>query len=211
MKTIKFGKVICLIILLLMISVSVVLAEDRPLNTWVPSSGQVGAWDSSNFPNTVFLYCDFQWSSLSRLSGLRADYNETLEMDIVFKNFGGQSAYAYWWYNYDYHNPNANRGTYWETNQPWPYWDTQLDDGPTERPFTVGCSDANVFQPNTLYYWWAYAVKNSSGSSAKLVAQRGYRAPDWALMDPYAVFAEQSYKVFEFTDWTAPGTKSWTF
>jgi len=153
------SKVLILSIALIFTSISLAFAVDKPPNTWVPSSGYASAWESSAYPNTVFLYSDFEWSSERRLSGLKDDWNETLEMDIVFKNWGGQSAYCYYWYNYDYYNPNANRGVYWETNQPWAYWDTQLDDGTDERSFTVGSSDAGEFQANTLYYWWGYAQK----------------------------------------------------
>lgn len=208
MRLTKTFKILILSCLFTLFAVSQAFAEYKSTYTWVPSSGYAFAINGSAYPNTVYLYSDFEWSSESRLSGLKSDYNETLEMDIVFYNYDG-NAYAYNWYNYS--DTNRYQGTYWDTNQPWPYWDTLASDGNDERSFCVGCSDANLFQANTLYYWWGYAVKHSNGSMAKIVAQRGYRSPDYRLSDTWSVFSEQSQIIVPFSSWTTPGSKSWTY
>ncbi len=80
------------IILLVLITAQLIcftgiaLAVHRNPTTWVPTSGQVSAWDSAAYPNSVFLFRDFSWSSLQRLQGLREDSNETLEIDCVIYN-----------------------------------------------------------------------------------------------------------------------------
>lgn len=195
-----------LLILILVLSFSsAALAEDKPNNTWVPDGGYAFAIDGS-YSNTVYMYCDFEWSSSSKLSGLKNDDNETLEMDIVYYNYDGD-AYSYEWYNYSGYN--GYRGNYWETNQPRPYWDTQFDDSENERSFCLGCSDANQFTANSMYYWWGYGQKNSNGSMAKVIAQRGHRTPEWDYEDTYAVFAEESAIIVPFSNWDTPGSAQW--
>lgn len=185
---------------------SVVFAADKDDKTWVPTQGYAFAQNGS-FQNSVFMYADFYWSSESRMSGLKDDTNETLEMDIVFYNYDGKG-YSYEWYK---KSGNNYRGTYWETNQPRPYVDTQFDDSYNERAFTIGSSDANQFKAKTQYYWWAYGNKNSNGSKTKLSVQRGYRFPSGSYENPFAVFAEETKILVPFSNWNTPGAKNWTF
>jgi hypothetical protein len=203
-KTIIF----LLIIFVMVASIGVVYAVDRDPYTWVPTSGQVSAWDSSAYPNSVFLFMDFSWSSLQRLQGLRADNNETLEMDLVVYNYDN-NAYIYNWLNYSSSTPP---GTLWDSNQPRAYWDTQDFDDSNERSFTVGSADANLFEPNTFYYWWGYAQKNKNTNSwVKISAQRGYRLPSW-VYSTWSVFSEQGVVVIPFSQHkTIPGTVNWTY
>lgn len=201
-------RIFTLLCLFVISSTPLAFAESRPTNTWVPTSGYTYAIDGSAYPNTVFMYTDWEWSSSSRLSGLKEDGNETLEVQIVFYDYD-DNAYADGWYNYDQYN--KYRGQYWETNQPRPYWDTLVLDN-NEKSFAVGCSDANQFQADKMYYWWGYGEKNSSGSWTKVSAQRGYRLPSTCYERSWCVEGEQTAIIVDFTEhWSTPGSKSWTY
>lgn len=174
---------------------------------WVPNLGRVNtavaSWDNTK----VYMYNSFWWSSDANLAGLRQDTNKTFEGEVYFYNFDGKGFAKNW----GFEDPNnTQRGLYWDTNQPRAYWDTQASDGLDERCFTIGCSDANLIKSSQLYYWSGTAAKNSSGSSSKLVMQRGHRTPSDFYENTWAIFSDESIKVVNYTDYTAPGEYSWS-
>jgi hypothetical protein len=158
------------------------------------------AEDSLSMEDHVLIGMVFSWDDQESISGFHADNNETFEASIVFYNYD-DGAYAYEW-------GGTTEGTYWETDQPSSYLDTQALDNEDERDFCVGCADANELEPGTSYLWWGKAPKASEGSSAKVNIQRGYRFPSF-IYTTWSVFAEQTVIKIPFTQWTTPGDTSW--
>lgn len=195
--------VIMLLVLFLTISLSLltVNAVDRSSSTWVPSWGSASARNGS-YSGSVRMFMDFGWDTEYSISGLMADTNETLEMDLMFYNYDGEGYVTYYYGDDTY-------GVYWETNQPRPYHDTDFDDNENEPALCIGCSDANLYEVDQYYYWWCYGVKNSDGGSAEVAAQRGYRSPSGIYESCWNVFAEQTIEVVGYADFDVPGSVSW--
>lgn len=195
-----------LIALVLLLGIFPAYAEDRPDNTWVPSEGYSLILDSTVYTDTFYLSASWSWDSDARLSGF-SDSNETFELDYVC---GEDYGFSNEWYNYA--SGSLLKGTYWDTNQPRPYWDTIAFDS-DEIAFSVGCSDATMFEKDVTYYWWAYCKENPNftDDEAKISAQRGYRLSPFVYEDTWNVFSEETVKIVPYSDWSVPSTKSWTF
>lgn len=191
-------KYLYLIVFLLLFS-GLAYGETRDPYTWVPNGGFV---DTSNTDTEGLrnIYFSYWYYDESRLTGLMADNNETLEMDVVIYNYD-DNAWAH-------HYPT---GAYWETNQPAAYLDTQLDDKIYERAFTVGVADANQLIAGRSYYWFTEAIGYGNSSLTKISAQRGYRNPS-NVYNAYSVFPEQTEIIVPFSqNFSSPGYLDWNY
>jgi len=178
------------------------LADTIPINTWVPTSIYVEVEPHDWDPDLRYIYSSFLWDSDDHLSGFHQDNNETYEGDVVFYNYD-DSAYCYEW-------SGSTRGTFWDSNQPRAYLDTQASDGDDERPFCVGCPDASLFQKDTSYYYWITPdITQSSEGMAKIAPQRGHRSPS-NVYSTWSVFSDQTVIVIPFTSYDVPGWTSWS-
>lgn len=181
-------------------------------DTWIPTSGTINV--SSTGTSARFISLQFKWASNNNLSGFHrsGDNNETLEMDVWFKNDNDQ---AYFYYNW---------GAYWSSNQPRAYLDTQFNDGSNPRMFCVGSADAQQFIANKTYYWYIevdneYSNSGTTGESSygdggptAIVPQRGRRVPE-NVYSTWSVFSEQTEAnnpPLGYSQFNAPGYKSWS-
>ncbi len=105
------------------------------------------------------------------------------------------------------------RGTGWETNLPWGYFDTQVDDDHNYPNWTVGSADTRGMRAGVSYWTWIYAFKGSDNYTSGATAfQVGHRDPSWCS-STLCVFPDQTrYAIPRWNLYvpTAQG-RSWTW
>lgn len=144
--------------------------------------------------NGAFIYQNFTFSDWG-ISGFRGDIaKNSFELDTVFYNYDGKA----WATKYG----GTTQGTWWSSNLPSPYLDTQFGDDwaiyggdknsygePSEANLAVGSGNADVLEREKQYYYQIKVNKNSRADNwkLKLNAQPGkqYLTGAWGAFSYY--------------------------
>lgn len=129
----------------------------------------------------------------------------TYEHQHIFYNYDGLS-YA-----------NAPSG-YWDSNQPYPYVDTQAFDSSNEKNITVGSAHARDFGNNPAGSWrYTTRFTNGGGTSSlvKVQSQRGLRVPPTCYSTWCSYACSHQANFFNLVPFQsglrAPGRVCWRF
>lgn len=174
-----------------------------------------GSFELISNSNGKFIVQNFEFSSW----GLEYYNNEpnrkSFELDTVFYNYDGNA----WAVDYA-----GTSGTYWSTNLPYPYLDTDFGDDisfygggeneygePDETTFSVGTSYAQNLEPNYEYYYTIEVEgtsRSGTGGKVKLTGQPG------TVLVPgigsWGVFADETYFLEPFTNFSQNVVYNWT-
>ncbi len=157
---------------------------------WVPNLVRAEFYtDTGENENTTMLWYRYDASKLNNLSH---DNNDTLEMEVWFRNaFNASVPYNERGRAFQLHK----NGETYSTNQPHYYKDTTLCDT-GDVCFCVGVDDVSDLEANHWYFWSMSSLKGTDAYNLPLdgcfrvSAQRGYRFSD-VLSGAYGVFGEE--------------------
>lgn len=188
-------------------SIPPTIDNDRPL----PYKGHYAIMEGSG---ENFIYQDFVFSKWE-IDGFKGDgIRSSFELDTVFYNYDGKA--------YSVNYGGKTQGTWWMTNLPSPYLDTQFGDDwavyggsknsygePSEVNFAVGTSDADNLEPGLTYYYRIDLKKNTRSNLSykiKLNAQPGYNLGFGA----WGTFSYYTTRIVPFKTFTVNTMYTWT-
>lgn len=188
-------------------SIPSTIANNRPL----PYKGNYSIVEHSS---GNFIYQDFVFSKWE-IDGFKGDgIRSSFELDTVFYNYSGKA------YSVTY--GGKTQGTWWSTNLPSPYLDTQFGDDwavyggtknsygePSETNFAVGTSDADKLEPGLTYFYKIILKKNTRSNldyRIKLNAQPGKNLGFGA----WGSFSYYTTKIVPFKTFNTNTMYSWT-
>lgn len=180
-------------------------------NTWVPTNGTVKVYPSA-YAGERYVENKFYWAGATRLAAFAQAANSTYEHDFALNNSSASTYGSGTYLTLEQTGQQTPWITFWDTNLPRPYLDTQFVDRSYVVAYTIGSADARNIQPWIMYTNY---IRTPNGPASKdngsLVGQLGTRSP-FTCFSTWCSFGTQP-AVPIYAPWTldpVPGTFNWT-
>lgn len=188
-------------------SIPSTIANDRPL----PYEGKYSIMEATD---GNYAYQDFIFSKWE-IDGFKGDpARNSFEMDTVFYNYDGKA--------YSIRYGGTTKGTWWNTNLPSPYLDTDFGDDwaiygggknsygeANETNFSVGTSDADELVAEKTYYYNIKLVKNTRSNIDYRVKVNAQPGKQYTGLGVWGAFSYYTTRLVPFTKFKANEYYSW--
>ncbi len=179
-------------------------------NTWVPTNGTVKVYPSA-YAGERYVENKFYWGGATRLTAFAQAVNSTYEHDF-FLNYSSESTYGTGTYlTLEQTGQYTPWITFWDTNLPRPYLDTQFGDLSYVIAYTIGSAEARGIQPWIMYTNY---IRTPNGPATRdngaLSAQLGARNPSTCFTTWCSFQTQAPVNIYGFWNLDPiPGTFDW--